>query len=59
MMLFSFIATTLMGIAVIVALTMEMQGWKPILAASAIGFIAAIPASLFVAKQILALQKTP
>lgn len=52
MTLFSMIATTLMGVGMIAALTMGYDTLNPLLVAIAIGFVAAIPASWFVAKQI-------
>lgn len=52
MVLFSMIATTLMGVAVVVALTMGMDTLRPILAAAAIGFVAAIPVTYVVASRI-------
>lgn len=51
--LHSIIATTLAGSAIIVALVMGYDTLTPILMSAGIGFVAAIPASLFVAKQIL------
>lgn len=50
--LFSLISTTLMGTAVIVALTMGWDTLSPILWAAALGFVVALPISWFVAKQI-------
>lgn len=50
--LFSLISTTLMGTAVIVALTMGWDTLTPILIAAASGFVVALPISWFVAKQI-------
>lgn len=52
MILFSMISTTLMGIGIVIALTMGWDTLNPILIAAAIGFVAAIPASYVVAKQI-------
>ena len=52
MVLFSIISTSLMGAAIVIALTMGLDTLKPILAAAAIGFVAAIPVSWFVARQI-------
>lgn len=52
MILFSMISTTLMGVGMIVALTMGYATLNPLLVAIAIGFVAAVPASWFVAKQI-------
>ncbi|PRY92488.1 CTP synthetase [Donghicola tyrosinivorans] len=50
--LFSLISTTLMGTAVIVALTMGWDTLTPILIAAALGFVVALPISWIVAKQI-------
>ncbi len=52
MVLFSIISTSLMGAAIVVALTMGLDTLRPILGAAAIGFVAAIPVSWFVARQI-------
>ena len=51
--LFSLISTTLMGIAIIAALTMGMDTLNPILIAAAIGFVAAIPVTWVVSKKIV------
>jgi hypothetical protein len=57
-MLFPVIATTLMGIAVIAVLTMDMQsGSQPILWAAIGAFVASIPISWFVARQIPGVDK--
>ncbi|PTQ75625.1 CTP synthetase [Celeribacter persicus] len=50
--LFSLISTTLMGTAVVVALTMGKDTLQPILISAAIGFVAAIPVTLYIAKKI-------
>ena len=51
--LFPIIATTLMGIAVIAVLTMNMQStFEPILWSALGALIASIPISWFIAKQI-------
>lgn len=52
MTLFSMIATTTMGVGVIVALTTGHDTLRPILIAAAIGFVVALPISWFVAKQL-------
>lgn len=52
MTLFSMIATTLMGIGVVIALTTGYVATKPIIIAAAIGFVLALPISWFVAKQL-------
>lgn len=46
------ISTTLMGIGVTGVLAANMPGWKPIVIAAAIGFIAALPVSWLVATRI-------
>ncbi|MGD9810282.1 MAG: hypothetical protein AB7U35_02970 [Sphingobium sp.] len=53
MIMFSVIGTTLMGVGVIVVLSMGLAGWRPILAAAAVGFALAIPASWFTARQMI------
>lgn len=50
--LYSIISTTLAGSAIIAALVMGYDTLVPILIAAAIGFLAALPASYFVAKEI-------
>jgi len=50
--LFSMISTSLMGTALVIALTMGMDTLTPILIAAALGFVLAIPASWLVARQI-------
>lgn len=50
--LYSIISTTLAGSAIIAVLVMGYDTLVPILIAAAVGFIAALPASYFVAKQI-------
>jgi predicted PurR-regulated permease PerM len=52
MILFSMISTTLMGVGMVVALVLGYDTLNPLLVAIAIGFVASIPASWFVAKQI-------
>jgi predicted PurR-regulated permease PerM len=52
LVLFSIISTSLMGAAIVVALTMGLDTLRPILVAAAIGFVAAVPASWFVARRI-------
>lgn len=56
--LFPVIATTLMGIAVIAVLSLDMQaGSKPILWASIGAFIVSLPVSWFIAGQIPGVRK--
>jgi predicted PurR-regulated permease PerM len=50
--LFSMIATTLMGVGVIIALTTGHDTLNPILIAAAIGFVLALPVTWFVARQL-------
>lgn len=52
MTLFSMIATTLMGVGVVIALTTGYGTLKPILIAAAIGFVLALPVSWWVARQL-------
>lgn len=52
MILYAMIGTTLAGSAVVVVLSLGMVGWVPIIAASVLGFLAAVPAALIVAKLI-------
>ncbi|NIY78002.1 CTP synthetase [Celeribacter sp. HF31] len=51
--LFSLISTTLMGVAVVVALTIGQDTLKPILISAAIGFVVSIPVTWFIAKKIM------
>jgi len=52
LMLYSLIGTTLAGSAIIVALVAGFTGLTGIVAAAAIGFAAAVPASLLVAREM-------
>jgi predicted PurR-regulated permease PerM len=52
LLLFSMIATTLAGSAVVVALTLGYDTLVPVLAAAAAGFVAALPVTWIVARQI-------
>ncbi|GGE05851.1 hypothetical protein SAMN05421774_102820 [Gemmobacter megaterium] len=52
MMIFSMVATTLMGIGVVVALTTGYDTLQPILIAAAVGFVLAIPVSWAIARQM-------
>ena len=52
LILFSIISTTLMGMAIIFALTMGWDTLNPILVAAAVGFVAAVPVSWLVARQL-------
>ena len=52
LILFSMISTSLMGTALVVALTMGMDTLTPILIAAALGFLLAIPVSWLVARQM-------
>lgn len=51
--MFSIISTSLMGIAIIVALTTGNDTLQPILIAAAVGFVAAIPVTWIVTKKIV------
>jgi predicted PurR-regulated permease PerM len=53
LLMFSIISTSLMGVAIIFALTMGWDTLQPIVIAAAIGFVAAIPVSWLVAKQLV------
>ncbi len=52
MTLFSMIATTLMGIGVVIALTTGYDTLQPLVIAAAAGFLLAVPVSWMVAKQL-------
>ena len=52
LILFSMISTSLMGTALVVALTLGMDTLTPILIAAALGFVLAIPVSWLVARQM-------
>lgn len=52
LLLFSIVATSLMGAAVVFALVTGQDTLRPILIAAAVGFVLAIPVSWFVARQI-------
>lgn len=52
LILFSIISTTLMGTAIVIALTMGLDTLRPIVVAAAIGLVAAVPASWLVARQL-------
>ncbi|MEF3046858.1 CTP synthetase [Pseudotabrizicola sp. L79] len=52
MLMFTIVSTSLMGAAIVVALTMGLDTLRPILMAAAIGFVVAIPVSWFIARQI-------
>jgi predicted PurR-regulated permease PerM len=52
MIIFSMASTTLMGTFIVAALVMGMDTLQPILIAAALGFVAAIPVSWIVARQI-------
>ena len=55
LILLPIVATSLMGMAVIAVLSLDMQaGWQPIVLASAAGFIVAIPVSWFIGRKIVA-----
>ena len=52
LILFSMISTTLMGTAIVVALTMGLDTLTPILIAAALGLGLAMPVSWLVAREI-------
>jgi hypothetical protein len=52
LLLFSIIGTTFMGIGIIVVLTTGPATALDIMVAAAVGFVLALPASWFVAKQL-------
>lgn len=52
MLLFSMVATTLMGVGVIIALTTGFGTLKPILLAAAVGFVLALPVSWLIARKL-------
>jgi predicted PurR-regulated permease PerM len=54
LLLFSMIATTLAGSAVVVALTIGQDTLHPILTAAAVGFLLAVPVTWIVARQVAA-----
>ncbi|MFZ0097073.1 MAG: CTP synthetase [Gemmobacter sp.] len=52
MIIFSMASTSLMGAFIVAALVMGMDTLQPIVIAAALGFVAAIPVSWIVARQI-------
>lgn len=59
LVLFPVIATTLMGIAVIAVLTMDIQaGMQPIALAALAAFVLSVPASWFIARQLPGVGKS-
>jgi len=52
LVLFSMISTSLVGTAIVVALTMGMDTLTPILIAAGVGFVLAVPAGWLLARQI-------
>lgn len=53
LLIFSIASTSMMGAFIVAALTTGNDTLKPIVIAAALGFVAAIPVSWFVAKQIV------
>lgn len=53
--LFSLIATTLAGSAIVVSLVLGHDTLQPVVMAAALGFVAAVPATWMVARQMVAL----
>ena len=56
MVLFSIVATTLMGVAIIAALVTGYDTLRPILTAAAIGLVLAVPATWVVARKVAELR---
>lgn len=54
LLMFSIVATTLMGVCIVAALVAGQDTLVPIVVAAAVGFVAAIPASWVVARMIAA-----
>lgn len=52
MTLFSMIATTTMGIAVVIALTMGLDTLQPVVIAALVGFLVALPVTWLVARSL-------
>jgi uncharacterized protein with PQ loop repeat len=52
MTLFSMIATTTMGIGIVIALVTGYDTLKPIITAAIIGFVLALPIAWYVAKRL-------
>jgi membrane associated rhomboid family serine protease len=52
MTLFSMVATTTMGIGIVIALVTGYVSLQPIMIAAIIGFIVALPLTWFVAKRL-------
>ena len=52
MTIFSMVATTLMGIGVVIALTTGFTTLQPILVAAAAGLVLALPVSWAIARQL-------
>ena len=55
--LFFVIATTMMGSAIVAVLTMQLDTGKPIMLAAAAGFVAALPVTWLVSRQITKLRQ--
>lgn len=53
-LLFSIVSTTLMGVAIVAVLTAGLDTLQPIVAAAAAGFLAALPVSWLIARQVIA-----
>ncbi len=53
MILFSIVSTTLMGMGIVAALTLGYDTLTPILVAAGFGFVAALPVSWGLARQIV------
>lgn len=52
LVLFVIVATTMMGIFIVAALTMGLDTARPIILAAAAGFLGAVPVSWLIARRI-------
>lgn len=60
LVLFPMVATTLMGIAVVIVLTMNIWATgEPILWAAVAGFVVSIPVSWLIGRQVTAITRRP
>jgi len=53
MILYSMVATVLAGMGIVAVLSTNNGTWQAICAAAAVGFVLAVPASWFAAKQMI------
>ena len=56
MILFSIVATTFMGVAIIASLTIGYDTLRPIVVAAGAGFVLALPATWVVARKLAELR---